>query len=140
MGEAERKAKFAKMKAMGTGRSGGLARLGLSLEDRVVEVDPKKMEITAVDTYLTKDKGIHDASKALSAHERALQQKAITKGAKKAATRSALNEEHGRKDAYGQARQCARGAARAGLREESEDSSASKKVRSGTGQDFSAAL
>jgi len=112
--ERERQRK-AKVKKTGTGKIGGLARLGINLHSEPkVAVDPKKIDIMGVDRYLEKDKGIVDQSKQLSAYDREQQQKKLTKAGKHAANKSRLHAEQGNKEKLQQARDDARAAVRAG--------------------------
>jgi len=101
--ERQRKKKMSKMQS-GIGKSGGLARLNFHIEDKPMQVDPKKLEISQVDTYLEKERGIEDAGKNKSAYERELASKALAKGQKKAATVSNLNAERQKKEQRAQAR------------------------------------
>jgi len=125
--ERQRKAKLKKMQSGGGGKSGGLARLGLNLGDRVVQVDPKKLEISQVDMYLEKDRGIVDDSKTKTAYEREVAAKALSKGQKKAVSMSHLTLEKNKKDERARHRQEARKAGHTGslqhmpLQEEGEE-------------------
>jgi len=112
--EKERQRKQ-KVKGTGTGKSGGLARLGINLAAKQPEkVDPKKLDMMGVDRYLEKEKGIVDASKQMTAYEREMQQKKLTKAGKAAATKSNLVSELNKKDEIQRARDDARNAVKAG--------------------------
>jgi len=110
--ERQRRAKN-KKGGTGMGRTGGLARLNLRLEEPKAQVDERKIEMNMVDHYLERDKGIVDHHKLKSAYEREQAGKELLRGAKKAANNSSLNEAQGRKEGLTHARADAREAARA---------------------------
>ena len=110
--DRQRKKKLAKMSS-GTGKSGGLARLGINIGAQAEKMDPKKMNILAVDTFLEREKGVVDESKNLTPYEREMKAKELRKGAKKAATNSKLTEEMRRKEELNKARSGARIACKA---------------------------
>ena len=148
--ERQRKAKLKKIQGggFGGGKSGGLARLGLDLGDRTVKVDPKKLEISQVDMYLEKDRGIVDSSKTKTADQREVAAKALSKGQKKAQSRSHLSLEKNKNDERARHRQEARNATRGNLlhhmplQEEGEEDGGgpSRQVRQGQGKKHSEVL
>ena len=112
--ERERQ-RHAKVQKGGTGKSGGLARLGLNLTAQPKgPVDPKKLDMMGVDRYLERDEGILDTSKQLTALEREEQQRKLQKAGKHAANKSQLHAEDGKKQQLQRARDDARAAGRAG--------------------------
>jgi len=109
--ERERKKK---VKKGGIGKSGGLARLGLKIEERVkVEVDERVKDMYAVDHYLERERGINDAAKLKTAAEREQAGKALLKGQKKAADKSSLTAAQAKNQGFADARLHAREANRA---------------------------
>jgi hypothetical protein len=112
--ERERQ-RHAKVQKGVTGKSGGLARLGLNLTAQPKgPVDPKKLDMMGVDRYLERDEGILDTSKQLTALEREEQQRKLQKAGKHAANKSQLHAEDGKKQQLQRARDDARAAGRAG--------------------------
>jgi len=105
--EQQRKKKMMKAKT-GLAKSGGLARLNLVIEDNGPPQDPKKLEISQVDTYLEKERNIVDNAKNQSAYDRELAGRALQKGQKKAATMSKMNAELMKKNEGAAARMGAR--------------------------------
>ena len=106
--DKKRKEKLAKKAGATGGKTGGLARLGLRIDESQPKVDPKKLEISAVDTYLERSKNVFDASKGKSAYEREVAGKALAKGARKAQVKSSVNEALAKSEGRAEARVKAR--------------------------------
>ena len=96
--EAARRAKMEKKKK-GFGQSGGLARLNLHIEEKPHDTEEmqRKRGIAQFDQYLEKEKGVHDASKEMTAYEREQKAKETKRQLKKAAGKSTLTAEEQRR-------------------------------------------
>jgi len=110
--DKERARKQKASKGSGLGRTGGLARLNLGFEDKPHVVDERIKDISAVDHYLERERGVLDASKQMSAYEKHQAGKALLKGAKKAQDRSQLAHQQSKVTGLTHAREMARDAAR----------------------------
>ena len=103
-----------KVKKMGIGKSGGLARLGLNIDAKVPVVEDEQVKnIKAVDHYLERERGIVDANKKLTKDQREQQGKALLKGQKKAAAGSKHLAAEEKRQAHHAAREHQREANRA---------------------------
>ena len=112
--DKERQRKQKSKKGLGLGKTGGLARLNLRIDDHQPVVDERVKDISAVDHYLERERGVHDASKQMTAYEKHQAGKALLKGAKKAQDRSVLAAQAGKQTGVTNARDAARAAARLG--------------------------
>jgi ribosomal protein L12E/L44/L45/RPP1/RPP2 len=71
--------------------------------------------MNAVDSYLEKERGVHDESKHLTAYQKEMRGKELKKAQKKAAAASSTAAAEDKRAAHAMARDDARKAARAGM-------------------------
>jgi hypothetical protein len=114
-----RKNKMLKAKGISGGRSGGLARLGITLSEKPdSKYDRKTMLISSVDDYLT-SKDVADTSKELTKEEKAAAARQLKKGVKTAVGKTAEKAEKSSSSALNRAK--SRQAMHTTLEEEDDD-------------------